>query len=458
MTITLRPSSNGDIGIFVAAPHLVDPNFRIRDMFKPRFLGPKGWSRVAVHLVSEPYEGSFLIRIPRDVAASIEPGTKLSLEEGLQDYKATFSWPKPREQEPPPPTPEEEIVATNEPPGATVPDEGAEEISAHGPATMVSAPVPRTHKVIPIAIGIVLGAALSAGAGWLWPNAVPAFRLPVMASSHQKVTTIPIEGPDKARLRDQEAVIQRQKTQIEKLQGDLSAAILLKDRSAVEATTRKSAQDVSGLEARVKALSASLADSNRLLSDYREQVDGLNAELAKARASWASEPDTNGKDTARLEEQIKLYRKELDDQTRIYRSLWDHKNELLQKIQALEDASSRIDEVAKTNWGAAAISTGGSISTILHQTDRDAAEKIAVLLCKGGGGKDCAVREVWQDGCLALARPRGPINDRFGMSIRKDWKLAETQALDACSRRSGNSSCKVAFTVCTPHKLSKPAD
>lgn len=438
----------------------------LQDMRTRQYLGPSGWAknRKILARVDASPENTASIPLPAGLAALIAPGTACLLEDIRIALRLQFTWPvapvaepayAPEPEPEPAPAPETPAAATQ---NAAQEAKPADEVDA---SPIVGSPptTPRSRAVLLLAAGIVLGATLSAGASWLWPSTVTAFRLPVMMSSHQNVTTIPVDGPDKARLRDHEAVIQRQKTVIEKLQGDLSAAILLRDRASLDAKTPTNTEEVSALEAQVKALSAKLADSNRMLADYRTQVDGLNASLSRARSEHRNDtPLAVGKEVAQLEDQIKLYRKELDDQTRNYRALWDEKNDLLQKIQALEYASSRTDEIAKANWGAAAMSSGGSIATILNQTDRDAAENIALVLCRGKGGKDCVIREAWQDGCFALARPRGPISDDFGMSVRKDWRVAETKALEACSQRSGDSNCKVAFTVCTPHNLSKPTE
>lgn len=217
-------------------------------------------------------------------------------------------------------------------------------------------------------------------------------------------------------------------------------ALAAKDEELTKATTSLAAAN---------ALLASNETALKQLQDSAAPTtDGSNAEDAGALAQMKEERDLYVQELSKMTESLKTLKVERD---RLAEAAGDPTR------QEANLAAGIVTTESRAIWGATAIDQTGAIYSLQNQTNEKTANDNAVAMCRGKSNGRCEPLRSYSNSCFSLARieGEGPRNDNFGFSVNKDWKAAESSALQQCEELGGN--CTVRFTACSPDALSKPA-
>jgi len=495
-------SANGTARITPSTPLPVGQalRFALFDVRAKRYLTASGWgkSRKTLAEITPAVENEGFV-IDAAVAALIPPGSSLLLEEVSLNLREQFAWPARAQPAPPPPAP---IPAIETREAQAAPEDTLPPSPSTSPE--IQKPTRRGRAWLALVVGMALGGA--AGVGLALILLPPARPSPELIAREKAVNTREANAAaTEARLATERADIDTKTTAFEaslrkaqsSSQSDaVQLAAVRSERDVLQATLAKLQKDFSvqadqlkaqiaenrelqaagsetaknspaGAAAAEPAATADVAALNATIGDLRAQVQAGSLQLQTSRTEierLAGQVDGLTRDKKALTDNL-AGRDSLVANWAIEREAHLAQIQTLQaqlKTTAEQMASAKPVALAGTpsadraNWGAASMSSNGSVDTIVNQTSAEFAKSVALKLCASRKGS-CSLITTFQNSCFAMARAKGdgvrPDNWREG--VNPSWQEAEAIAMDRCEQETG-MACKVVLNTCTPDELSKP--
>ncbi len=502
--MTIRVLTNSTDGTARVVPSTALPvgeplRLALFDVRGKRYLTSSGWVKTRKTLVEViPTDGDEGFVIAAAAVALIPPGISLLLEEVSINLREQFTWPEPPPAAPAPVAP---------PPLAAVADSKAiaatvETVAA--PASTVLEPQkPKRASPIWVALlaALLLGGAVGAGVAYaLLPQAGAS---PELIAREKAIRTREADAATAdtrlaMRRADIDAKTAAFDANLRKAQsGSQSNAMQLaaarSERDALQITLAATQKD---LDAQGEQLKTLTNENNRLLAPASQSpqitpasapipeatptadaaalnatIEGLRAQAQSGSLQLQNAQNAVTALTAQVEA-LTRDKKALSDNLSGRDNLvanWSIEREAhLAQIQALQTQikttegqaevarSSALAGTGRANWGAASVSSNGSVDTIVNQISPDSAERVAMKLCASRKGS-CSLITNFQNTCFAVARAKsGGVNaGNWREGLNPSWQEAEAIAMDRCEQETG-MACRVVINTCTPDQLSKP--